>query len=99
MTAIPEDLRGDAALAGIRGCVCGIRCPGCCLGGSSVTNTEIPEAVTVLVSSELLAHLEQDWSPPVHVWIRRTPGVGSGYEMIASTHTCDGRDCGGLPHE
>lgn len=64
-----------------------------------MTNTEIPEAVTVLVSSELLAHLEQDWSPPVHVWIRRTPGVGSGYEMIASTHTCDGRDCGGLPHE
>lgn len=49
---------------------------------------QMPDAVTVLVSTELLAMLEAEWSPPVQIHIVRTPGIGSGYEMIARTHTC-----------
>lgn len=49
---------------------------------------QMPDAVTVLVSTELLAQLEADWSDPVQIQIKRTPGIGSGYEMIARTHTC-----------
>lgn len=38
--------------------------------------------VTVLVSTELLAELG-DWSQPVQVKIIETPGVSTGYELIA----------------
>lgn len=51
---------------------------------------QMPDAVHVLVSTELLAQLETDWSPAVQLMIKRTPGVGSGYEMIARTHNCLG---------
>lgn len=44
-------------------------------------------AVTVLVSTELLAELTDEWSPPVQVQITRTSG-GTGYEMICRTHHC-----------
>lgn len=44
--------------------------------------------VTVLVSTELLAELG-DWSPPVQVKIIETPGVGTGYEMIARSVKVD----------
>jgi hypothetical protein len=40
--------------------------------------------VTVQVSRELLEQLG-DWSPPVQVMITH---VGSGWEMIARTHSC-----------
>lgn len=53
-----------------------------------INGLPMPDAVTVLVSTELLAQLEADWSPPVQIQIRRTPGIGSGYEMIARTHNC-----------
>lgn len=43
---------------------------------------QMPDAVTVLVSTELLAQLEADWSAPMQIHIDRTPGIGSGYEMI-----------------
>lgn len=39
------------------------------------------DVVTVLVSTELLASLGE-WSEPVHVMIRETPGVGTGWELI-----------------
>lgn len=68
---------------------------------------QMPDAVTVLVSTELLAQLEQDWTPPVQLQIHRTPGIGSGYELIARTlhpvedagtaaavPTCDAGHCG-----
>lgn len=60
-----------------------------------ITGLQMPDAVTVLVSTELLPQLEADWSPPVQVMIRRTPGIGSGYEMIARTHTHDGQTSDG----
>jgi hypothetical protein len=44
---------------------------------------QMSDAVTVLVSTDLLAQLEDDWSPAVQIQIRRTPGIGSGFEMIA----------------
>lgn len=53
-----------------------------------ITGLPMPDAVTVLVSTELLAVLEAGWSPPVQIQVRRTPGIGSGYEMIARTHRC-----------
>jgi hypothetical protein len=53
-----------------------------------ISGLPMPDAVTVLVSTELLAQLEADWSPPVQIQVRRTPGIGSGYEMTARTHTC-----------
>lgn len=53
----------------------------------------MPDAVTVLVSTELLALLEADWSAPMQIQVRRTPGIGSGYEMIARTHTCQPAVC------
>lgn len=46
--------------------------------------TEQP-TVTVLVSRELLEELGQ-WSAPVQVKIVETPGVGTGWEMIARTY-------------
>lgn len=46
---------------------------------------QMPDAVTVLVSTELLAQLEADWTPPVQLHIDRTPGIGSGYELIVRT--------------
>lgn len=55
----------------------------------------MPDAVTVLVSTEMLAQLEADWSPPVQVQVRRTPGIGSGYEMVARTHQVDGQTSDG----
>lgn len=55
-----------------------------------ITGLQMPDAVTVLVSTELLAQLEADWSPPVQIQVRRTPGIGSGYEMVARTHQVDG---------
>lgn len=55
----------------------------------------MPDAVTVLVSTELLAQLEADWSPPVQIQIKRTPGIGSGYEMTARTHLVDGETSDG----
>lgn len=60
-----------------------------------ITGLQMPDAVTVLVSTELLAELEADWSPPVQIQIRRTPGIGSGYEMIARTHHVDGQTSDG----
>jgi hypothetical protein len=60
-----------------------------------ITGLPMPDAVTVLVSLELLAQLEADWSPPVEVMITRTPGIGSGYEMVARTHTHDGQTSDG----
>lgn len=39
------------------------------------------DIVTVLVSTVLLAELGE-WSDPVHVMIRETPGVGTGWELI-----------------
>ena len=53
-----------------------------------ITGLPMPDAVTVLVSTELLAQLEADWSPPLHIQITRTPGIGSGYEMTCRTHEC-----------
>lgn len=55
-----------------------------------INGLPMPDAVSVLVSTELLAQLEADWSPPVQVQVRRTPGIGSGYEMICRTHECPG---------
>lgn len=52
-----------------------------------ISGLPMPDAVTVLVSTELLAQLEAEWSPPVQVQVRRTPGIGSGYEMICRTTT------------
>jgi hypothetical protein len=48
-----------------------------------ISGLPMPDAVSVLVSTELLAQLEADWSPPVQIHIDRTPGIGSGYEMVA----------------
>lgn len=68
----------------------GVECPQCHqTAGRPHTDycTLAPErvwAVTVLVSTELLTQME-DWSPPVQIQVRRTPGIGSGYEMIART--------------
>ena len=44
------------------------------------------DAVTVLISTELLEKMNDVWS--VQISIVRTPGIGSGYEMTARTHTC-----------
>lgn len=57
---------------------------------NAITGLQMPDAVTVMVSAELMAQLEADWSPPVQLQVRRTPGIGSGYEMIARTHLVDG---------
>lgn len=46
------------------------------------------DAVTVLVSTELLGQLEADWSAPMQIRIDRTPGIGSGHEIICRTHLC-----------
>lgn len=46
--------------------------------------TETP-TVTVLVSRELLAELGE-WSAPVQVKVVETPGIGTGWEMIARTY-------------
>lgn len=54
----------------------------------AINGLPMPDHVTVLVSTELLAELEADWSHPVQIQVRRTPGIGSGYEMTARTHTC-----------
>jgi hypothetical protein len=43
--------------------------------------------VTVLVSRELLKRLGE-WSESVRVKVVETPGVGTGWEMIAQTHEC-----------
>lgn len=51
-----------------------------------INGLPMPDAVSVLVSTELLAQLEADWSPPVQLQVRRTPGIGSGYEMTARSH-------------
>jgi hypothetical protein len=40
--------------------------------------------VTVLVSTELLERLGE-WSEPLQVMIRETPGVGTGWELIFRT--------------
>lgn len=56
---------------------------------------QMPDAVTVLVSTELLAQLEAEWTPPVQLHIERTPGIGSGYEMIARPHQADGQTSDG----
>lgn len=50
--------------------------------------------ITVQVSIEMLAELEQDWSRPVQIQIERTSG-GTGYVMNARTHTCEPCTC---PH-
>lgn len=55
-----------------------------------INGLPMPDAVSVLVSTELLAQLEADWSPPVQIQITRTPGIGSGYEMMCRTHQVDG---------
>lgn len=60
------------------------------MNATNFTELQMPDAVTVMVSTELLAQLEADWSPPVQVQVRRTPGIGSGYEMVARTHQVDG---------
>lgn len=65
---------------------------------TNFSELQMPDAVTVLVSTDLLAELAADWSPPVQIQVRRTPGIGSGYEMIARTHTCSGEACAhGVP--
>lgn len=55
-----------------------------------ITGLPMPDAVTVLVSTELLPELEA-WSPPVQVQVRRTPCIGSGYEMTFRTHHPEGQ--------
>lgn len=50
--------------------------------------TENP-SVTVLVSPELIAQMDGEWSPPVQVQVIETPGVGTGWEMIARTYSPD----------
>lgn len=62
---------------------------------NAIQGLPMPDAVTVLVSTELLAQLEAEWSPPVEIQVRRTPGIGSGYEMIARTHTVDAQTSDG----
>lgn len=60
---------------------------------NAINGLQMPDAVTVLVSTELLAQLEAEWSPPVQIQVRRTPGIGSGYEMICRSiggQTSDG---------
>ena len=47
---------------------------------------EIP-SVTVLVSPELIAQMNGEWSAPVQVQIVETPGVGTGWEMTCRTYT------------
>lgn len=42
------------------------------------------DVVTVLVSTEFLARLGE-WSDPVRVMIQKTPGVGTGWELIFQT--------------
>jgi hypothetical protein len=49
--------------------------------------TEGNNVVTVMVSIELLAQLQHDWSPPVQIEIE-SPTGGTGYVMNARTHTC-----------
>lgn len=39
--------------------------------------------VTVLVARELIDGMQGDWSPPVQVRIVETPGIGTGWELIA----------------
>lgn len=56
---------------------------------TNLGSLNMPDAVTVLVSTELLAQLTDEWSPPVQIHVNKTPGIGSGYEMICRTHTCD----------
>lgn len=50
--------------------------------------TEHP-IVTVLVSRELLEQLGE-WSEPVQVKVVETPGVGTGWELIARTYPLTG---------
>lgn len=40
-------------------------------------------SVTVLVSPELIEQMKDEWSPPVQIQIIETPGVGTGWELIA----------------
>lgn len=61
---------------------------------NAINGLPMPDAVSVLVSSDLLAELE-DWSPPVQVQVRRTPGIGSGWEMVFRTHDCGTASEGG----
>lgn len=53
--------------------------------------TEGNNFVTVMVSIELLAQLQHDWSPPVQIQIESTTG-GTGYVMNARNHTCPPHD-------
>jgi hypothetical protein len=48
--------------------------------------------VTVEVSTELLAQLQDGWTPPVHV---RIGPIADGYTMTAKTHMCEPCTC---PH-
>jgi hypothetical protein len=50
-------------------------------------HVEGDRAVTVAVSTELLAEL-REWSQPVEVQVVETPGVGTGWEMIFRRHEC-----------
>lgn len=47
------------------------------------------DVVTVLVSRELIELLGDDWSEVVQIKLIETPGVGTGYEMIARTVRVD----------
>lgn len=60
---------------------------------NAINGLPMPDAVTVLVSTELLAQLTDEWSPPVQIHVDKTPGIGSGYEMICRTHTCNPPTC------
>jgi hypothetical protein len=60
-----------------------------------ISGLPMPDAVSVLVSTELLAQLEADWSPPIQIQLTRTPGIGSGYEMVCRTHQVDGETSDG----
>jgi len=41
------------------------------------------DAVLVQISHPLLLEMLGQWGPPVQVMITHTPGVGTGYDMIA----------------
>lgn len=42
--------------------------------------------MTVLVSPELIKQMNGEWSEPVQVQVIETPGIGTGWEMIARTY-------------
>lgn len=65
------------------------------MNATNLSQLQMPDAVTVMVSTELLAQLQADWSPPVQIQVCRTPGIGSGYEMTARPQVVDGKTSDG----